>query len=67
MTQSPGASATWSSSSNKRGRRIDAQHGGLREVEARRHRDHVGGPHPAPLRPILALHVDDEVARLDAR
>ena len=47
--------------------RVDAQHGGLAEIERGRHRDHVGGVDAALLGPVLALQVDDEVARLHVR
>ncbi len=49
------------------GRRIDAQHRRLRDVQAGRERDRVLGLDAAALRPVLALHVDDELARLHMR
>ena len=49
------------------GRRVDANHRGLPEVDAGRQRHHVLAPHPAPLRPVLPLQVDDQVARRDVR
>jgi len=50
-----------------RGRRVDAQHRRLLEVKPCRDRDRVGGGDAAPLRPVLALHVDDEVTRAQRR
>ncbi len=46
-------------------RRVDAQHRRLREVEAGGQRDRVSSGDTPALHPILALHVDDEIARPD--
>ena len=67
MTQSPGFEVDDVGQEQQRRRRIDAQHGGLAQVERGRHRDDVVGRHAPPLRPVLALQVDDEVARLHVR
>jgi len=51
----------------QRRRRVDAQHRRLRDIEARGQWDRVVGLDAATLRPVLALHVDDEIAGFDAR
>ena len=48
-----------------RGRRVDAQHRRLGEIEPGRERDRIRRADAATLGPILALHVDDEVAGFD--
>jgi len=45
-----------------RRRRVDPQHRRLLQIEPGGQRDRVAGGDAAPLRPVLALHVDHEVA-----